>query len=126
MSSTSGVELIPLDQLILDQDVVVRDIPGKGRGLVATRDLMENEQMLFINKPLMLNLEDAWLRDTCYQCLRTFAKNAENASGKYQRLKMFSLKNCQQCKVVKYCSKACQKLSWHAHHKYECRSVILF
>ncbi|CAB1098776.1 unnamed protein product [Ectocarpus sp. CCAP 1310/34] len=30
------------------------------------------------------------------------------------------LMRCSRCKIVKYCSRECQKQHWHTHHKLEC------
>lgn len=98
------VSFIPTEQEIIDTSVRITDIPGKGRGLVVTRDFNIGDQILFINRPLLLNLGDSWLRDTCYHCLRSGAFNTEYGSVKFQKFDKANLKNCGKCKAVKYCS----------------------
>lgn len=80
--------------------------PGFGNGLAANQDLEAGNAILIISNPFLVVVENAALDRVCSQCL----SEAQNG-----------LKRCTACKVVQYCSVACQSAAWKSIHKEECR-----
>jgi SET and MYND domain-containing protein len=80
--------------------------PGLGNGLVADQDLEPGDVIIGIAEPYLLVVELAALDRVCSQCF-TAAPNG--------------LKRCGACKIVQYCSAACQSTAWKSIHKEECR-----
>jgi hypothetical protein len=80
--------------------------PGFGNGLAANHDLDAGDAIVEISNPFLVVVENAALDRVCSQCL----SEAQN-----------SLKRCTACKVVQYCSVACQSAAWKSIHKEECR-----
>jgi hypothetical protein len=123
---------------VINHGYIVKEIPGRGNGLVATRDFAVGEQIMFINRPVgnFVSIDKLdgmsitypsrqttdWNRaDTCHQCFRT-AQNTISGSWKYIAIGPpgSGLKFCTGCYMVKYCSEQCRKAAWKQHHKYEC------
>jgi len=75
--------------------------------------------------------EDSDISDLFHSMMAEEAKAASNVEGCYHNMERcfhckrggVKLSFCSLCKdeFVKYCSKACQKSSWHDIHKYICR-----
>jgi hypothetical protein len=59
-----------------------------------------------ISNPFLIVVENAALDRVCSECLFEAPR---------------SLKRCTACKVVQYCSVACQSAAWKSIHKEECR-----
>ena len=79
-----------------------------GRSLWATRDYAPGTVILSMASPFLVipNSEDQ--RDYCPWCLLHAGKEA--------------LASCTGCRVVGYCSKACQKADWATVHSKECKA----
>ena len=56
------------------------------------------------------NLERCFKTQSCNGCLKTFDPK--------------NLNKCSKCKLVRYCSKECQRLDWKRNHKEDC-SILL-
>jgi hypothetical protein len=110
-ANQTTIELTIPENLVIKEHVQCVDIPGRGRGLVTTRAFAANEQVLYINQPLSVNVHDVQLPHRCYYCLDL------------ERDREKPLLRCSKCKEVKYCSEECQKLSWERRHKYECKLI---
>ncbi|KAH8591943.1 hypothetical protein B0O99DRAFT_259171 [Bisporella sp. PMI_857] len=78
--------------------------PKLGNGLKATRDLAPGDDIVRIDEPYLIVVEKAALNLVCSQCLHEKEK----------------LQRCTGCKVVYYCSRACQSIAWRGGHKLEC------
>ena len=111
----------PVQQLVVDQSIKRVDIPGKGHGLITTRSFELNEQVLFVNKPLLSCLGDEWVRTNCYFCFRTAAGNSYLGPVLCHKVNEEDLKTCDGCGVVRYCSKKCKKRAQAAFHEHECK-----
>lgn len=98
---SSGVK----EKMNINNTKVVR-YPELGNGLAATRDLEAGDVIIRIAKPFLIVVENAALDRVCSECL------FESENG---------LKRCTGCKVVQYCSTACQAAAWKAIHKEECK-----
>ena len=108
-----------LEQSIRDHNVERTQLPGRGNGLVAARNISSPRiQVLFVRRPLMLALEDSRLPDTCYQCLRSASDQVDSIDS---IVVAFDLKACTGCNSVKFCDRTCQKLAWNRYHKHECK-----
>jgi len=80
--------------------------PVLGNGLAASRDLAAGSPIVKISEPFLLVVEKDALEKVCSYCL------IESDAS--------SLKRCTGCKVVRYCTPACQKADWKLIHKNEC------
>ncbi|KAI9031358.1 hypothetical protein DFJ74DRAFT_431207 [Hyaloraphidium curvatum] len=85
--------------------VAVENIPGRGRGLVASKSLAHGT-LLFEEAPFAAVIDDAHAATHCSACFRELA-----AESKLR---------CSGCRFPHYCSAACQKSDWAAGHKAEC------
>ena len=56
---------------VLNNGFVMKQIPGRGNGLVATRAIETGEQIMFVNKPLALFITPISLNGKCRQTLLT-------------------------------------------------------
>ncbi|KAL4927640.1 S-adenosylmethionine-dependent methyltransferase [Aspergillus undulatus] len=86
---------------------------GSGRGLFATADIRNCENILHIQSPFVAVLDTARLDDTCSGC---FGKRQLASGPDYE----IALKACTGCQVVKYCDKTCQAKDWKFAHSREC------
>lgn len=84
---------------------VIKD-PTLGNGLAAIKDLAAGSPIIKISEPFLLVVEKDALEKVCSYCL------IESDTS--------SLKRCTGCKVVRYCTPACQKTDWKLIHKNEC------
>ncbi|KPI42489.1 Histone-lysine N-methyltransferase Smyd1 [Cyphellophora attinorum] len=76
---------------------------------------------MFINKPISIFVAPYKFDSTCHQCFRT-EQNSLHGSWKYIAIGPpgSKLKDCSNCRRVKYCSDSCEKQAWTEHHRYEC------
>ncbi|KAL4944769.1 hypothetical protein BDV06DRAFT_72532 [Aspergillus oleicola] len=87
--------------------------PGSGRGLFATTDLVNCDEIIHIQSPFVAVLDTARLEDTCSGC---FGRRQLTAGPDDQ----IFLRACTGCQVVKYCDKTCQAKDWKFAHSREC------
>lgn len=92
-----------LDHAIWEDVTAKSKVDGKGRGLLANRDISQDEDVISIRTPLVIALDIPRLKDTCYACLgykESCQKTEENNWGHDLNLQI-----CTGCHVVRYCSK---------------------
>ncbi|TAQ89569.1 hypothetical protein B7494_g2119 [Chlorociboria aeruginascens] len=89
----------------VNHTIIIKDAE-LGTGLATSVDLESGDVILRITNPFLTIVENATLDRVCSQCL--FGYEAEE------------LKKCTGCKIVRYCSKKCQEISWKSIHKKEC------
>ncbi|KAL9061234.1 MAG: hypothetical protein Q9206_000629 [Seirophora lacunosa] len=97
--------------------VHARSVPGKGTGLFTSKSVPAGELVFAIERPLVRIPDNEHLAKACYNCF--YLEPPEGRS----ELETRTLKICNGCKVVKYCSKRCQSRSWKVEHKYECKAL---
>lgn len=100
--------------------IEVRDIPGRGRGLVSTKSFKPGSRIMRL-PPSVSVLGTPHLTTTCHGCFLTPSEKeiflaSGNISGKTVRVK---LSRCSKCKTLHYCSRECQLADWPIH-KQEC------
>lgn len=78
-----------------------------GTGLAATSTLTPGSLVLKLHTPNLLLVEKDSLQNVCSYCI----------------LERPSLKRCSGCKVLYYCSTACQNRHWKDFHSRECKSL---
>ncbi|KAH8149607.1 uncharacterized protein LAJ45_06237 [Morchella importuna] len=90
-----------------------------GTGLFATTKITPGQLVLSIPEPLVTVPDDIHLTECCSRCMLW-----RPAGGGTSMLNLYederSLNYCTGCRVVKYCSKDCQRADWRALHKVEC------
>ncbi|TVY18552.1 SET domain and MYND-type zinc finger protein 6 [Lachnellula arida] len=91
----------------LNHTKTVKD-PVLGNGLAASKDLSAGSPIIKISSPFLIVVEKDALEKVCSYCL---IESGPSSS---------SLKKCTGCKVVRYCTPACQKADWKVIHKNEC------
>jgi hypothetical protein len=77
-----------------------------GNGLAATQDIPSGSLILQIRSPFILVLETPKVDSFCSHC--------------FLPLQDGTRKRCTACKVVRYCSTACQRADWKLIHQKEC------
>eukprot|EP01134_Creolimax_fragrantissima_P005926 CFRG5926T1 len=88
------------DQLVAGYDVEIKNIPGKGRGLFATRTFSPGDVVLRA-KPFAWTVASDRCENLCNECLQPSA--------------IGTLKKCSICKVAWYCGRECQHRAWMRH-----------
>jgi hypothetical protein len=81
--------------------------PLTGNGLATTRALVPGDLIISIPSPHLIIVEQSALSRICSYCMTEAAETS-------------NLKRCTSCKIVNYCSPACQKADWKLVHKKEC------
>ncbi|KAH9886421.1 hypothetical protein F4778DRAFT_786810 [Xylariomycetidae sp. FL2044] len=107
-------------------EVRASEIPGAGRGLFAKKDFAPGDLVVYLDRPLVAELDLDRLRDTCAWCLQRAATNPmERMQAASMGLPngLIEVKACTGCRRVVYCSKACQIKAWKREHKYECQII---
>ncbi|SCZ97527.1 BZ3500_MvSof-1268-A1-R1_Chr4-3g07231 [Microbotryum saponariae] len=95
----------------LPSTLSIQDLPNRGRGVVSTTDITVGTTLLN-TKPFLSLLDNANLRLRCSTChVNEMEMNVKQA-----------LLQCSGCRVVRYCSKVCQKSDWK-DHKPECDAM---
>eukprot|EP00871_Galdieria_phlegrea_P001746 jgi/Galph1/2572/GphlegSOOS_G1251.1 len=85
----------------------VRNIPGKGRGLVAQRAYKVGDVIFSEEASAFATLNENYDK-VCHACL----KMSE------------SLKTCGHCQFARYCGTSCQKTAWTQYsHSWECKAI---
>ena len=85
-------------------------IRGAGRGLFALVDFSAGDVVLSVPRPLVAELNDQHLADSCSWCLERAATDPmERAQAASMMLPsgIISVKACTGCRRVSYCSKQC-------------------
>uniref|UniRef100_A0A8C9T621 [histone H3]-lysine(4) N-trimethyltransferase n=1 Tax=Scleropages formosus TaxID=113540 RepID=A0A8C9T621_SCLFO len=90
------------------ENVEVFDVPGKGRGLRATKEVWAGD-VLFAEPSFAAVVFDSMAEQVCHNCFRRQPK----------------LHRCGQCKFAQYCNRTCQRAAWE-EHKLECAAVKAF
>nr|XP_010926453.1 histone-lysine N-methyltransferase ASHR1 isoform X2 [Elaeis guineensis] len=85
--------------------LTVASIPGKGRGLVTTRDFSPGE-VIICQEPYASTPKQISSGSSCDGC---FASN--------------NLRKCSACRVAWYCGNACQRSEWKLH-QLECQALV--
>ncbi|TKV91821.1 hypothetical protein SEVIR_9G123000v4 [Setaria viridis] len=91
-----------LQRELAGRGLAVASIPGKGRGLVASRTFFPGE-VIISQEPYTSTPNKILVRSSCDHC---FASS--------------NLRKCSACRVTWYCSSDCQKEEWKLH-QLECR-----
>lgn len=87
--------------------VAVEERAGRGRCLVAARDLAPGTVV-------MANAPAAMLAHHPNRCSYCLGRSREGSAG---------LQRCSACKCAAYCSRECQRADWGADHKAECKAL---
>ncbi|KAG0485280.1 hypothetical protein HPP92_009359 [Vanilla planifolia] len=95
-----------LRRALSDRCLTVSWLPGKGRGLVATRDFFPG---------------DAIINEDAYASSPSKSSTGSVCDGCFASAK---LKKCSGCRMVWYCGSACQKSEWKLH-QLECRALAM-
>ncbi|CAL9170367.1 unnamed protein product [Musa hybrid cultivar] len=93
-----------LQSALAARGLAVASIPGKGRGLITTRDFAPGDVIIF-QEPYASTPNKTSSGSSCDGCF------ASNDSRK-----------CSACQVAWYCGTACQKSEWKIHQS-ECRAL---
>ncbi|CAN6292193.1 unnamed protein product [Urochloa humidicola] len=93
-----------LQRELAGRGLAVATIPGKGRGLVASRTFFPGE-VIISQEPYVSTPNKILVGSSCDHC---FASS--------------NLKKCSVCRVTWYCSSDCQKEEWKLH-QLECRAM---
>ncbi|CAL9110560.1 unnamed protein product [Musa textilis] len=93
-----------LQSALAARGLAVASIPGKGRGLITTRDFSPGDVIIF-QEPYASTPNKTSSGSSCDGC---FASN--------------NLRKCSACQVAWYCGTACQKSEWKVHQS-ECRAL---
>ncbi|CAN6281733.1 unnamed protein product [Urochloa humidicola] len=93
-----------LQRELAGRGLAVATIPGKGRGLVASRTFFPGE-VIIGQEPYVSTPNKILVGSSCDHC---FASS--------------NLKKCSVCRVTWYCSSDCQKEEWKLH-QLECRAM---
>ncbi|GAA6049194.1 hypothetical protein JCM3770_003304 [Rhodotorula araucariae] len=105
---------VPYAHPDLPSSLEARQIPGRGRGVVA-KDPLTAGSTLLATAPLVSTLDNLSLPVRCSSCFRA----ADDLDVPVAKQKLLQ---CSLCHVVQYCSAACQKNDW-ALHKKECHAL---
>ncbi|KAL8975117.1 MAG: hypothetical protein Q9197_000666 [Variospora fuerteventurae] len=84
---------------ILPSNVYAQPVPGKGTGLFTSQTIPAGELVFAIERPLVQVPDNKHLAKACYNCF--YLEPPEGRSAVEAR----TLKACNGCKTVKYCSK---------------------
>ncbi|CAL4935494.1 unnamed protein product [Urochloa decumbens] len=95
-----------LQRELAGRGLAVASIPGKGRGLVASRTFFPGE-VIISQEPYASTPNKILVGSSCDHC---FASS--------------NLKKCSICRVTWYCSSDCQKEEWKLH-QLECRAMAV-
>lgn len=80
-------------------NVYAQPVPGKGTGLFTSQTIPAGELVFAIERPLVQVPDNKHLAKACYNCF--YLEPPEGRSAVEAR----TLKACNGCKIVKYCSK---------------------
>ncbi|MQL97940.1 hypothetical protein Taro_030639, partial [Colocasia esculenta] len=94
-----------LQRVLAPLGLAVADIPGKGRGLVATRNLSPG---------------DIIIQQEPYASKPNNFSNGSSCDGCFVSV---NLKKCSACRMAWYCGSQCQKSEWNLH-RLECKALL--
>ncbi|KAJ8292099.1 Histone-lysine N-methyltransferase ASHR1 [Rhodotorula toruloides] len=102
----------------LPSTLEVRQIPGRGRGVVA-KEAVSPGTTLLTTTPLVSVLDQRNLRHRCSFCFRSVDDlNSPSTQGGGAT----KLQQCSICHIVQYCYATCQQRDWSIHKK-ECKDL---
>ncbi|SCV69390.1 BQ2448_2410 [Microbotryum intermedium] len=128
-----GVKPTTTSYTDLPSTLSIQDLPNRGRGMVSTTNItvgtppnhlrfsfrkltsptLPPGTTLLNTKPFLSVLDNANLLLRCSSChVNEMEMNVQQA-----------LLQCSGCRVVRYCSKTCQRADWKDHHKPECEAM---
>lgn len=87
--------------------LAVRDLPGRGRGLVVERPIARGT-LLLSEAPFAAVVDDGHHESHCAACF-----------GELPDTKL----RCSGCEFLHYCGRSCQRTDWTAGHKAECPAL---
>ncbi|KAG6501441.1 hypothetical protein ZIOFF_041321 [Zingiber officinale] len=93
-----------LQRALESRGLALASIPGKGRGLVTTRDFVPGDVIIF-QEPYASAPNKVYTSSICDGC---FTSN--------------NLRKCSACKVAWYCGNTCQRSEWKLH-QLECKAL---
>ncbi|KAK6504187.1 hypothetical protein TWF506_002394 [Arthrobotrys conoides] len=103
----------------LSPSAYLKDHTTAGRGVFASRTIPAGTEILSVTDPLICIPDEAHLETCCHYCMAEATDEASSVNQAYRP--PVKLSYCLGCRVVKYCSKACQTTDWKQKaHKYEC------
>lgn len=103
----------------LSPSAYLKDHPSVGRGVFASTIIPAGTEILSVADPLICIPDEAHLDTCCHYCMAEATDEASYVNQAYRP--PVKLSYCLGCRVVKYCSKACQTTDWKQKaHKYEC------
>ncbi|KAJ6257721.1 hypothetical protein Dda_7509 [Drechslerella dactyloides] len=104
----------------LSESVYIKDHKATGRGAFSSVLIPGGTEILNIPDPLICIPDNAHLDSCCHYCMAE-ATDDTSAPVNQAYKPSVQLSYCLGCKVVKYCSKACQTSDWKRKgHSYEC------
>ncbi|KAF2133003.1 SET domain-containing protein [Dothidotthia symphoricarpi CBS 119687] len=92
-----------------------------GDGLFAGVDFGPGEQVTAVKRPILASLDTERLSDTCANCF-VWTEGSSMGARLYVP-EGTRVHACAGCRMVRYCSKKCQKEAWTRVHKYECKNL---
>ncbi|WVQ83738.1 hypothetical protein IAT38_005882 [Cryptococcus sp. DSM 104549] len=127
----AGTPLPEISALFQDElsqaGLEVRAVPGRGRGLVASRSFKPGNRILRTSPPTAV-LSTQHILSTCSGCFLTAQEKelllagASGTGGAKGAGKPVKLNRCSGCKTLHYCSRECQLADWPSH-KPECTAL---
>ncbi|EPS40877.1 hypothetical protein H072_5238 [Dactylellina haptotyla CBS 200.50] len=97
----------------------LKDRLSAGRFIHASQQISAGTEILSVEDPLICIPDEAHLDTCCHFCMAEESGESSSVNQAYKPPAKLSF--CLGCRVVKYCSKACQTWDWkRKNHKYEC------
>ena len=88
--------------LRLPAHIYTQTTPDAGTCLFTSEAIPPGVEIFRIDRPLVSVLDSPRLQDTCSECSLWLPENGHDRDSQSKRLK-----NCQACKITKYCCKVC-------------------
>ncbi|GAA6059034.1 hypothetical protein JCM10212_001259 [Sporobolomyces blumeae] len=105
-------ESVDFNHADLPSTVKVERLAGRGRAIVARKEFAPGDPILG-TRPLVSVLDSNNVQHRCSMCYKL---PSDAKTGKDELLR------CSLCRIVRYCSPACQKADWRVH-KMECKAL---
>ncbi|KAK6541000.1 hypothetical protein TWF694_008381 [Orbilia ellipsospora] len=104
----------------ISDNAYLKDRLSAGRFIHASTLVSAGSEIIRVEDPLICIPDEAHLDNCCHYCMSE--ESSTGTESVYQAYKLpVKLSYCLGCRVVKYCSKACQTADWkRKNHKYEC------
>ncbi|KAK0566599.1 hypothetical protein OC844_000664 [Tilletia horrida] len=121
--SAAQDEVVAAELGRLNADLELAQYAGKGRGLrlKADRPPCQPGQELISAEPFACSLSSQCLDAFCQTCFHSLLPYEPHQARPSPVKKL----RCSSCKIIHYCSPACQKRDW-AVHKLECKALKAF